>query len=86
MNWTRHPDPARCVGAVRVTKLSTPRATARASLGPPSPIVWTDLVRHSLSAVLAAWGNKGGPEDLDGNGTVDFDDLLILLAAWGPCE
>ncbi len=30
-------------------------------------------------------GNKGGPEDLDGNGVVDFGDLLIVLAAWGPC-
>ncbi len=37
----------------------------------------------------ASWtvsGNKGGPEDLDGNGVVDFGDLLIVLAAWGPCE
>ncbi len=39
-----------------------------------------------LLAVLDAWGNKGGPEDLDGSGTVDFGDLLLLLAAWGPCE
>ena len=23
--------------------------------------------------------------DLDGNGEVDFNDLLDLLAAWGPC-
>ena len=39
-----------------------------------------------IVAVLAAWGNEGGPEDLDGNGVVNFDDLLLLLAAWGPCE
>ena len=26
------------------------------------------------------------PADIDGSGTVDFDDLLRLLAAWGPCE
>ena len=26
------------------------------------------------------------PEDLDGSGTVDFGDLLIVLAAWGGCE
>jgi glucose/arabinose dehydrogenase len=25
------------------------------------------------------------PADLDGNGAVDFADLLLLLAAWGPC-
>ncbi|NNF43758.1 MAG: hypothetical protein HKN62_12085 [Phycisphaerales bacterium] len=24
--------------------------------------------------------------DLDGSGLVDFSDLLILLAAWGPCD
>ncbi len=34
----------------------------------------------------AAWGQDGGREDLDGSGIVDFDDLLLLLAAWGPCE
>ena len=26
------------------------------------------------------------PEDLDGNQTVDVLDLLILIAAWGPCS
>jgi hypothetical protein len=25
------------------------------------------------------------PEDIDGDGEVDFNDLLILLASWGPC-
>ena len=25
------------------------------------------------------------PEDLDNNGAVDFNDILSLLAAWGPC-
>ena len=25
------------------------------------------------------------PEDLDNNGSVDFNDILSLLAAWGPC-
>ncbi len=25
------------------------------------------------------------PEDLDGGGTVDFEDVLAVLAAWGPC-
>ena len=25
------------------------------------------------------------PADLDFDGVVGFDDLLILLAAWGPC-
>ena len=35
--------------------------------------------------LLTAWGNAGGPEDLDGSGTVDFGDLLVVLDAWGPC-
>ena len=26
------------------------------------------------------------PGDLDGDGTVDKDDLAILLASWGPCD
>ena len=25
------------------------------------------------------------PEDLNGNGTVDFNDILSLLASWGQC-
>ena len=44
--------------------------------------------RHpgDILAVLTSWGNEGGAEDLDGSGLVDFGDLLIVLAAWGPCE
>jgi len=30
--------------------------------------------------------HQGGPEDLDGSGFVDIGDILIVLAAWGPCE
>ena len=26
------------------------------------------------------------PEDINQNGTVDFQDLLVLLSAWGPCD
>jgi hypothetical protein len=36
--------------------------------------------------LLSAWGPCAGcPEDLDGNGAVGFNDLTILLAAWGAC-
>ena len=32
------------------------------------------------------WGPRQGcPEDLDGDGDIDFGDLIILLAEWGPC-
>ena len=38
-----------------------------------------------LIAVLSAWGSAGGPEDLDGSGTVDVADLIIVLINWGSC-
>ncbi len=45
--------------------------------------------RATLAAVplrpVHGWSQVGGPEDLDGNGVVDFGDLLIVLSAWGPC-
>jgi len=25
------------------------------------------------------------PEDLSGNGSVDFADILAVISAWGPC-
>jgi len=28
---------------------------------------------------------EGVPGDLDGNGLVDVNDLLVIIAAWGPC-
>jgi len=28
----------------------------------------------------------GCPQDLDGDNSVGFGDLLILLAAWGDCD
>ena len=40
----------------------------------------------AAGAVLAEWGNMGGPEDLDESGIVDTGDILVVLAAWGPCE
>ena len=39
-----------------------------------------------IVAVLARWGDAGGPEDLDGSGVVDFGDVIVVLTAWGPCE
>jgi len=35
--------------------------------------------------ILAAWGAAGGPEDVDGDGTVGFGDVLLVLANWGAC-
>ncbi|MBX3374199.1 MAG: hypothetical protein KF817_10210 [Phycisphaeraceae bacterium] len=36
-------------------------------------------------AQLMASGAAGGSADLDGDGAVGFEDLLVLLSAWGPC-
>jgi hypothetical protein len=38
-----------------------------------------------LLAVIAAWGNTGGPEDIIPDGIVNVLDLLAVIADWGPC-
>ena len=30
--------------------------------------------------------NPGNPADVNGDGVVNVDDLLIVIAAWGPCD
>jgi hypothetical protein len=35
-------------------------------------------------ALLGAWGQVGGPCDLDGDG-VSITDFLLMLSGWGPC-
>ena len=41
---------------------------------------------RALHEQISAWGPCAGcPEDLNGNGNVDFADILELLAVWGPC-
>ena len=37
-------------------------------------------------ALVISGISLGCDADVDGNGEVDFDDLLLLLNAWGPCE
>ena len=44
-----------------------------------------------LTQLLAQWGACSGTSgdcsgDLNGDGTVDVADLLMILSAWGPCE
>ena len=36
-------------------------------------------------AVAVKDGAGADPADLDGDGTVDVQDMLLLLGAWGPC-
>lgn len=35
--------------------------------------------------MFSATGGSPCPEDIDGNGSVDFSDVLGLLAGWGTC-
>ena len=35
--------------------------------------------------LLGAWGSNEPDKDVDGNGVVDFNDLVGTLANWGPC-
>jgi hypothetical protein len=36
--------------------------------------------------LIGVFGGVGGVEDLDDDGFVDIDDLLILIGDWGPVE
>jgi uncharacterized membrane protein len=47
---------------------------------------WGRSVNNQLSTwILEVPGDEPCPSDVDGSGTVDFTDLLSILAAWGPC-
>jgi hypothetical protein len=36
--------------------------------------------------MLGAFGDQtDGPEDLDGDGWVTVNDVLVVIGAWGPC-
>ena len=54
--------------------------------GCPSPFGDLDgdgrVSGSDLAALLASWGETGGPADLDGSGLVDASDLAALLASW----
>ncbi len=45
------------------------------------------IEKTEVNDVLILIGQFGSPgtADLDGDGTVDSDDLLLLLASWGVC-
>ena len=39
-----------------------------------------------LVAVLDEWGPcDGGPADLNQDGRVDWEDIVLVLAGWGAC-
>jgi hypothetical protein len=37
-------------------------------------------------AVIAAWGTDDTDADVNDDGIVDTNDILLVLSAWGPCE
>ncbi len=39
-----------------------------------------------LGYLIAAWGQRGHPADLDGDGAVGAEDLGIMLGTWGSCS
>lgn len=56
-----------------------------------SPSFISVSVEYDTPGISSDANNNGIPDececpaDLDGNGNVGVSDLLILLAAWGPC-
>ena len=49
------------------------------------PLVQLDLANAGILE-LEVEVTPGCGADIDGNGFVDFDDLIRILSAWGPCE
>jgi hypothetical protein len=43
-----------------------------------------DLARLALTNPV--WLQSSLPGDIDGNGSVDVDDMLAMLGLWGVCE
>ena len=38
-----------------------------------------------LLEVVGAWGEAGGPADVNGDGIVNVADILAVVEAWGAC-
>jgi predicted outer membrane repeat protein len=55
--------------------------------GCPGDIGEADSIVNStdVQALLVFWGSSNVYADLDGNGLVGIEDLLIMLTSWGPC-
>ena len=66
------------------------RVEFEASAGDTYLIRLTGFNANEIEYTLRLTGPEcdtgGAPGDVNGDGFVDFHDLLLLLAAWGPCE
>lgn len=48
---------------------------------------YTALFRNRVRAAITSWESSGcALGDVDGNGEVNLDDLILLINNWGPCE
>jgi polyhydroxybutyrate depolymerase len=54
--------------------------------GAHSPNLTANFSRLVVEFLLAHPKPSVCPEDVDDSGGIDFDDVLRVLAAWGPCE
>lgn len=68
-------------GSVTATDISLGAVTV--DLGPPFGVQTVNVVGFRLAGELTVDGFRAG--DVDGDGDVDFDDLLAVLANFGPC-
>ena len=73
-----HPTTKSTAGLCRIHTSSVGEATCPGDFNSDSVISFDDLL-----FILSDW--DGTQADLDGSGTTDFADVLILLAAFGPC-
>lgn len=89
--FTADTPPADVEAGIRLFKPGVPEFVNVMVKGPSAPPCTGDANGDNevgfadVLDVLAAWGQKGGPEDVDGDGTVGFSDVLLILANWGPC-
>jgi hypothetical protein len=79
------------VGAYSQTGVGTGTVTVTQSGTCPAPCFGeltgdNTVDAADLGVLLGAWGNAGGPADLNNNGTVGPEDLALLLGAWGDCD
>ncbi len=54
--------------------------------GVHSPVLSPDFSRLMVEFLLAHPKPSACPADVNGSGAVDFDDLVAVLASWGPCD
>ena len=44
-----------------------------------------EKAEQSSQAALENWGGGGPDGDVNEDGIVNFEDILVILGTWGPC-